>query len=253
MNDIKRLRRPSAGGYARGDKTRLRIIEAAIGLFGEQGFDGASTRDIAACAGVKAPALRYYFENKKGLYRVCAEHLAEDAWANFKPIAGHAAEVLRNNGDTPALIDAFIRIQEAIADRMFIKGCGSSNQRLFFAREQAGHEPGIASEILTRRLRQPLNEVGAKLISRITGLAVDDPVTLIRMLSLHGQLLVLHVSPRSALTLLGWKEIDAAKSELLKSTVREQTRMLLQMWSEERDAASSKQAELQTRPHVSHT
>jgi AcrR family transcriptional regulator len=253
MNDIKRRRRPSAGGYTRGDETRLRIIEAAIELFGEQGFDGASTRDIAACAGVKAPALRYYFENKEGLYRACAEHLAEDAWANFEPIVGHAAAVLRNNGDTPALIDAFIRIQEAIAERMFIKGCAPSNQRLFFAREQAGHEPSIASEILTRRLRQPLNEAGAKLISRITGLAVDDPVTLMRMLSLHAQLLVFHVSPRSALTLLGWKEIDAARSELLKSTVREQTRMLFQMWSEERDAASSKQAKLQTRPRVSHT
>jgi hypothetical protein len=102
-------------------------------------------------------------------------------------------------------------------------------------------------------LRQPQNEVSAKLISRITGVAVDDPVTLIRMLSLHGQLLVFHVSPRSALTLLGWKEIDAAKSELLKSTVREQTRMLLQMWSEERDTASSKQAKLQTRPRASQT
>src|ERR1700676_5515630 len=123
MNDTKRLRRPSAGGYVRGDETRLRIIEAAIESFGEHGFDGASTRDIAARAGVKAPALQYYFENKEGVYRACAEHLAEDAWANFEPIAGHAAEVLRNNGDTPALIDAFIRIQEAIADRMFIRGC----------------------------------------------------------------------------------------------------------------------------------
>ncbi|SAL74223.1 TetR family transcriptional regulator [Caballeronia udeis] len=253
MNDIERPRRPSAGGYARGDETRLRIIEAAIELFGERGFDSASTRDIAARAGVKAPALWYYFENKESVYRACAEQLAEDAWTNLAPIAGHAAEVLRDNGDTPALIDAFIRIQEAIADRMFIKGYASSNQRLFFAREHAGHEPSIASEILARRLRQPLNEAGAKLISRITGLAVDDPVTLIRLLSLQGQLLVFHVSSRSALTLLGWNEIDAVKSELLKSTVREQTRLLLQMWSEERDAAPSKQAKPQNCPYVSHT
>ncbi len=67
MNDIKRLRRPSAGGYARGDETRLRIIEAAIESFGEHGFEAASTRDIAARAGVNAPALQYYFENKEGV------------------------------------------------------------------------------------------------------------------------------------------------------------------------------------------
>jgi AcrR family transcriptional regulator len=242
MNDMKRLRRPSAGGYARGDETRLRIIEAAIELFGEQGFDGASTREIAARAGVNAPALQYYFESKEGVYRACAEYIADDAWVRFEPVVAHAEEVLRETGDTPAhieaCIEAFIRIQEAIADRMFLKGCGTPNQRLFFAREQAGHEPSIASEILTRRLRQPLNDVGAKLIARITGRAPDDPVTLIRMLSLHGQLLMFHVARRTALALLGWKEIDAEKGELLKSTVRAQTIMLLRQWREERPAAS---------------
>jgi AcrR family transcriptional regulator len=236
MNDAKRLRRPSAGGYVRGDETRLRIIEAAIELFGEHGFDGASTRDIAARAGVNAPALQYYFENKEGVFRACAEYIADDAWRNFEPVVAHATEVLRGEADTEALIDAFVRIQEVIADRMFVKAKarGAPNQRLFFAREQAGHEPSVASEILTRRLRKPLNDVGAQLIARITGMAPDDPVTLIRMLSLHGQLLIFHVAPRTTLGLLGWKEIDAEKGELLKATVREQTRILLRQWSETR-------------------
>jgi TetR/AcrR family transcriptional regulator, regulator of cefoperazone and chloramphenicol sensitivity len=235
MSEAKRLRRPSAGGYARGDETRLRIIEAAIELFGEYGFDGASTRDIAARAGVNAPALQYYFENKEGVLRACAEYIADDAWIAFEPVVAHAAEVLRNDGDTPALIDAFIRILEAIADRMFAKSC-EPNQRLFFAREQAGHEPGIASEILTRRLHRPLNEVGSQLIARITGAAPDDPLTLIRMLSLHGQLLIFHVAQRTSLALLGWKEIDAEKGELLKAAMRAQTRILLEQWSQDHSA-----------------
>jgi AcrR family transcriptional regulator len=236
MNDTKRLRRPSAGGYVRGDETRLRIIEAAIELFGEHGFDGASTRDIAARAGVNAPALQYYFENKEGVFRACAEYIADDAWQNFEPVIAHATGVLSGEADTETLIDAFVRIQEVIADRMFVKAkaCGASNQRLFFAREQAGHEPSVASEIMTRRLRKPLNDVGAQLIARITGMAVDDPVTLIRLLSLHGQLLMFHVAPRSTLGLLGWTEIDAEKGELLKTTVRDQTRILLRQWSETR-------------------
>jgi AcrR family transcriptional regulator len=233
MNDTKRLRRPSAGGYVRGDETRLRIIEAAIESFGEHGFEGASTRDIAARAGVNAPALQYYFENKEGVYRACAEYIADASWETFEPVVTHAAEVLSNDSDTPVLIDAFIRIQEAIADRMFLKACGPTNQRLFFAREQAGHEPSIASEILTRRLRQPLNDVGSRLIARITGTKPDDPLALIRMLSLHGQLLMFHVAPRTTLALLGWTEIDAEKGELLKATVRAQTRILLEQWSNE--------------------
>jgi AcrR family transcriptional regulator len=236
MNDAKRLRRPSGGGYVRGDETRLRIIEAAIESFGEHGFEGASTRDIAARAGVNAPALQYYFENKEGVYRACAEYIADNTWQEFEPVVTHATGVLSGEASTEALIDAFVRIQEVIADRMFAKACGTANQRMFFARQQAGHEPGVASEILTKRLRKPLNDVGAQLISRITGLAVDDPVTLIRMLSLHGQLLMFHMAPVSTLGLLGWKEIDTEKGELLKATVREQTRFLLRHWGDMRAA-----------------
>jgi AcrR family transcriptional regulator len=231
---MKRHRHPSAGGNARGNETRLRIIEAAIELFGQHGFKGASTRDIAARAGVNAPALQYYFENKKGVYQTCAEHIAEDAWMDFEPVVTHAMEVMLQDGETPALIDtfidAFICIQEAVADRMSIKGC-VPNQGLFFARELAGHGPSMASEALTRRLRQPLNDIGTKLLARITGTASDDPITLIRMLSLNGQLLIFHTAPCSTFALLGWKEIDAKKGELLKATVRAQTRTLLEYWS----------------------
>jgi TetR/AcrR family transcriptional regulator, regulator of cefoperazone and chloramphenicol sensitivity len=232
MNDLKRLRRSSAGGYARGDETRQRIIDAAIELFGDHGFEGASTRDIATRAGVNAPALQYYFENKEGLYRACAEYIADEAWVNFEPVVLHATEVLRSDSSISALIDAFVRIQEAIADRMLIKGC-MPNQRLFFAREQAGQEPSIASEVLMRRIRQPLNDVCANLIARITGTQADDQVTLIRMLTLHGQLLMFHVSPRTTLALLGWDEIDTEKADMLKAIVGTQTRALLKQWHKE--------------------
>ena len=97
MNTAKRLRRSPEGGYARGDETRHRIIEAAVDLFGEHGFEGASTRDIAARAGVNAPALQYYFENKEGVYRACVEALADDAWKTFGPVVEHAQKVLHEN------------------------------------------------------------------------------------------------------------------------------------------------------------
>ena len=53
-----------------------------------------ATRDIAARAGVNVPLLQYYFENKKGVYQTCAEHIANDAWMNFEPVVTHATEGL---------------------------------------------------------------------------------------------------------------------------------------------------------------
>jgi len=235
MNPTQRLRRPPEGGYARGAETRQRIIEAAIELFGEHGFDGASTRDIASRAGVNAPALQYYFENKEGVYRACAEALADDAWKTLGPAIEHAQAVLSERADTAALIDAFIRIQEAIADAALVKA-SKPGRRMFFAREQAGREPESAMQVLNSRIRTPLNEASAALVARISGRAADDPVTLIRTFSLHGQFVIFHAAHRSTLSVLGWKSIDAEKAEQVKSTISEQTRTLLEHWSRERDA-----------------
>lgn len=49
--------------------TRERILKAAFDEFAERGFDGASTRSVAARAGVQHPAVTYHFENKDGLWR----------------------------------------------------------------------------------------------------------------------------------------------------------------------------------------
>jgi TetR/AcrR family transcriptional regulator, regulator of cefoperazone and chloramphenicol sensitivity len=234
MSETKRLRRPPEGGYARGDETRQRIIEAAIDLFGERGFAAASTRDIAARAGVNAPALQYYFENKEGVYCACAEYIAASVWAGFEPVVRRATEMLADETDIARLIDAFVAIQETIAEKLFFKP-PTPSLRLFLVREQMGQEPPIAAEILHEGLRKPLNSACAKLVSKIGGTAIDDPVTQIRAASLIGQLAIFHTSPRSTLRMLGWNEIDAAKGEFIKTTILAQTRVLLEMWSAERE------------------
>jgi AcrR family transcriptional regulator len=48
--------------------TRQSIIRAAIDLFAEKGFDGASVREIVAKAGVNQAAINYHFKGKDGLY-----------------------------------------------------------------------------------------------------------------------------------------------------------------------------------------
>ncbi|NHL68492.1 CerR family C-terminal domain-containing protein [Burkholderia ambifaria] len=233
MNEAKKLRRTSTGGYARGDETRRRIIDAAIELFGEHGFAGASTRDIAAKAGVNAPALQYYFENKEGVYRACVEAIAEIGWSVLGPAVEHARAALDAEADVDALIDAFIVILRTLADRIFTvpKTLG---QRMFFAREQVGQEPAGATDILMKRVRKPLNDVSAELVGRISGRPADDPVTRLRTMSLFGQLTVFHLVQRSALQLLDWDGFDGEGGALLMATIADQTRVLLEHWHAQR-------------------
>lgn len=51
------------------DGTRGRILDAALTVFAERGFDGARTRDIAERAGANLGLLTYYFRDKERLWR----------------------------------------------------------------------------------------------------------------------------------------------------------------------------------------
>lgn len=64
-----RVPRPSA------DQTRDRIVAAAAELFAERSFDGATTREIAARAGVTQPLLNYHYTSKDVLWREAVDSL----------------------------------------------------------------------------------------------------------------------------------------------------------------------------------
>jgi AcrR family transcriptional regulator len=53
--------------------TRERILRAALQTFSEQGFDGATTREIAARAGVNLGLIKYYFDTKLLLWKAAVD------------------------------------------------------------------------------------------------------------------------------------------------------------------------------------
>jgi TetR/AcrR family transcriptional regulator len=57
------------------DATRDRIVTAATDLFSERSYDGATTRDIAARAGVTQPLVNYHFRSKEELWRAAVDSL----------------------------------------------------------------------------------------------------------------------------------------------------------------------------------
>jgi TetR/AcrR family transcriptional regulator len=60
-----------------GVETRRAILDAALDLFSERSFDGASTRGIAELAGVTQPLLNYHFAGKEELWRAAVDDLFE--------------------------------------------------------------------------------------------------------------------------------------------------------------------------------
>ncbi|WP_426574911.1 TetR/AcrR family transcriptional regulator [Aquihabitans sp. McL0605] len=64
-----RVTRPSA------DATRERILTAALDLFADLSYEGATTREIAARAGVSQPSLNYHFQSKEALWQAAVAGL----------------------------------------------------------------------------------------------------------------------------------------------------------------------------------
>jgi TetR/AcrR family transcriptional regulator len=92
----------------RSAETRMRILEAAIREFSENGLAGARTEQIASAAGVNKALLYYYFESKEKLYSAALElvsaRVRDRSMAVFLREASPGERLLR------AALDHFDRI-----------------------------------------------------------------------------------------------------------------------------------------------
>jgi TetR/AcrR family transcriptional regulator len=82
------------------ERTRERILDAAVVEFGEHGFAGARISAIARRAGVNEQLISYYFDGKEGLYRALQQRwqmIGADASRPELPIADVVAAFLRLN------------------------------------------------------------------------------------------------------------------------------------------------------------
>ena len=57
----------------RGDATRERILDAARALFGEQGFERTTIRQVAAAAAINPSMVIRYYRSKEGLFAAATE------------------------------------------------------------------------------------------------------------------------------------------------------------------------------------
>ncbi|HXP64070.1 MAG TPA: CerR family C-terminal domain-containing protein [Steroidobacteraceae bacterium] len=215
-------RRPKTGGYPRGDETRAHIVTVALKVFGERGFDLASTRDIAAKAGVKTPALQYYFDGKEGLHLACAQYVLDKALPKLKPSLERAIEAAQNGSDESArsaLEDVLDSLTNSLGDP------STESWIRFVARSKHdGAGPGV--ELIRKTLSYPILEAAAGLVEKIAG-EKSREVARLRTLLILGQIHWMNASRTEALKVMRWSKLDAVKLTLIKEMVREHTRLAL--------------------------
>jgi AcrR family transcriptional regulator len=71
----RRTRRPGRPAGANGDRTRERVLTAAVETFARTGLAGTSVRDIAKQARIRVSTLYHYFPSKEALYHAVQERV----------------------------------------------------------------------------------------------------------------------------------------------------------------------------------
>lgn len=219
----------STGRYACGTETHARIIDAAIGLFGERGFEAASTREIARRAGILAPLLNYHFENKEGLYRACAAAINARAHQFFGANIANIQQVLQAQAPSETLMAQL----EALMLRsleFLLTDEKALQRRLFITQDLAGNGPGGMPDETHMQHRNALMRLYNQLVAALCNRNEDDPEVRIRTLTLQGQVAIFYTFRLPALNMLEWEQIDAARLQQIGDTVISNTRILIKAW-----------------------
>jgi len=191
MNDSVRVlsvsepRRCPRGSERKRDpeRTRERILDAAVVEFGEHGFAGARISAIASRAGVNEQLISYYFDSKEGLYRTLQDRwrlTSADASRPELPIADVVAAFLRLNVEqrSYARLLAWDGLADTSSDADEAGGYFTEMVDDLRRRQRAGEladdlDPAYVLLLLFAAALAPT--VIPQIARRFTGLDVDSP------------------------------------------------------------------------------
>jgi AcrR family transcriptional regulator len=164
------------------ERTRERILDAAVVEFGEHGF-GARISAIASRAGVNEQLISYYFDSKEGLYRTLQDRwrlTSADASRLELPIADVVAAFLRLNVEqrSYARLLAWDGLADTSSDADEAGGYFTEMVDDLRRRQRAGEladdlDPAYVLLLLFAAALAPT--VIPQIARRFTGLDVDSP------------------------------------------------------------------------------
>src|SRR5438874_8023358 len=83
MGDTMAVSLPTDPKQARSKQTKEKIVQAAIKLFQERGYEKTTSNDIASEAGVSVGSFYVYFTDKRQLLLTIFDRLADELYKNI--------------------------------------------------------------------------------------------------------------------------------------------------------------------------
>lgn len=199
------------------DQTRIALVHAALHLFGSKGFDGTSTREIAALAKANIGSIAYHFGGKEGLRLGTADYIVEtiqgianQALGDFAPISEPA--------DTG---DAAHRQLSAALDRMvhFIVARPEAGEIVQFMLRELSH-PTAALDRIYAGVFEPLHRRLCGIWEAATGEPAESDSTKITVFTLIGQVIYFRIGQEPVKRRMGWALIGPAEADAVAGVAK---------------------------------
>lgn len=180
--------------------TRVTIIESAIRLFGERGYDAVSTREIADLAAANLGSIAYHFGGKPGLRKACAEYVIAHIHAIVGPTLLRPMPKLNPDEAT----DTILRLLDTFS-RFWIANPDSQNFVNFMIRELI--EPGDVSDILYKNWMKPVHMRFCALFGLSTGLDPESEEVKLAVFCCISQIFHFRIGRPLIMRRMEWEEL----------------------------------------------
>lgn len=202
-----------SGHEARSAKTRTHLIEAAIEVIGAVGYEGASTRVLAAAAKTNLSAIPYHFGGKKELYLAAAQMIAEYAHARFEEV------VSTLNTDEAA--EKAVRFEQALTGllRLVLKDEELNSWSSFIAR--CAYDNDEAFALIYERAIAPMLERLVQAASELSGRPPEDEALRLRISAIVTAIISFRFLRGIMLRGMAWTQIQPDSIGQIEDMVRD--------------------------------
>ncbi|TPI25126.1 DUF1956 domain-containing protein [Mesorhizobium sp. B3-2-1] len=187
--------------------TRAALVRAALKLFGRQGFDGTSTREIAAEAGANIGSIAYHFGGKEGLRTAAADFIVE----TIEAVAGQAL----GNGQAATASDPEAARAQLFAalERMvgFVVASPQAGEIVQFVLRELSH-PTAALDRIYEGVFEPTHRRLCLIWEQATGEPAESERTRLTVFTLIGQVIYFRIGREAVMRRMGWHDIGAAEA-----------------------------------------
>ena len=199
------------------DQTRAALVHAALSLFGAKGFDGTSTREIAARANANIGSIAYHFGGKEGLRTAVADYIVK----TIGDIAGTALGKLQiRSGQQPDRQTAEAQLSNVLEAMMgFIVARPEAGEIVQFVLRELS-QPTTALDRIYDGVFEPTHRRLCAIWEAATGDPAESDETKLVIFTLIGQVVYFRIGREAVMRRMGWSDIGRAEASQVVAVAR---------------------------------